>query len=292
MEKSKLMLYGVARYLCIAFFLNIACLIFGVSVIWPLTPIVLVLVAIFLGLAFPRRPKGRWQRFREVIVYFLSAFHLLLVGLWMHFVLGYFGMALNARFGAMTNGADHVVIRDGGGLCHSNSDREPSLCEITNKEEIAGLNALFRFSGSKLLRCRCCGYPGVDWWRGGKRIASLSIHHGEAVRVDGEGFDWRLTRDSGQLIEKWLKEHCGVSSKDGASPMYLKCRFSRYDLAAAAESFMKANDGKHPTMDELRAQFNRIGKSIPSCPASGKYALTFDKDGTVHVTCSILRHNQ
>ena len=110
--------------------------------------------------------------------------------------------------------------------------------------------------------------------------------------MEGKGCDWRLTLDSGQHIEKWLKEHCGVSSKDGASPTHLKCRLSRYELAAVVESFMKAKDGKLPTPEELRAQFNKIGKNIPSCPASGKYALTFDEDGTVHVTCSILRHNR
>ena len=291
MEKIKLMLYGVARYLCIAFFLNIACLIFGVSVIWPLTPIALVAIAVLLGLAFPRRPKGRWQGFRETIVYFLSAFHLLLVGLWMHFVLGYFGMALNARFRAMTDCADRVVIYDNVGFCHAAPTEEPALYETTNKAEIVEFNALFRFAGTTL-QCKCCGYPGVYWWRDGKRIGALSIHHGKAVRVEGKGCDWRLTLDSGQHIEKWLKEHCGVSSKDGASPTPLKCRLSRYELAAAVESFMKAKDGKRPTPEELRAQFNKIGKNIPSCPASGKYALTFDEDGTVHVTCSILRHNQ
>ena len=65
------------------------------------------------------------------------------------------------QFRAMVRNADRVVIRDGGGLCHSNPDREPSLYEITNKTEIAEFNRLFRFS-SQTMQCKCCSNPRHD----------------------------------------------------------------------------------------------------------------------------------
>ena len=147
-EKLKLRLYGVARLLCAALIVNAVCLFTLVSFRYLSVPALVALAAIALGLAFPRRPKGRWQRLRESVVCTVAVLHLLLVGLWLHFVVGWFGIGINSRFRAMVEDADRVVIRDGGGLCHSDPDREPSICEITDKAEIAEFNAMFRFSGT------------------------------------------------------------------------------------------------------------------------------------------------
>lgn len=285
----KLRLYGVAWYLCVAFFMNIACLFLGITLLWLETPVVLALFAIFIGLAFPRRPKGRWQRIREIAVYFIAVAHLLIIGLWLHYVIGYFGIDM-ARFRAMVKDADRIVIRDGGGLCHSDLDKEPSLYEITNRTEIAEFNAMFRFSGT-CMPCMCCGYPGVDWWRDGKRIAVSAIHHGSALRVEGKVCDWRLAISSGRRIDRWLQDHCHISSKDsGGLPIYMECDIFREDFEKVAGDFMKANGGRQPSLEEVYAEYEKKGGKRHSCPTGGEYSLTFDEDGKARVMCSV-HHN-
>ena len=110
---AKQRLYGIARYLCAGLFINIACLCFQVSFYFLSVPVIVVFVAIVLGLMSPRRPAGRFQ----ALVCFFALVHLAIVGLWLHFILGYFGIMMNARFAAMVKDADRIVIRDGGGLC-------------------------------------------------------------------------------------------------------------------------------------------------------------------------------
>ena len=109
---AKQRLYGIARYLCAGLFINIACLCFQVSFYFPAVPVIVALVAVVLGLMSPWRPAGRFQ----TLVCFFALVHLAIVGLWLHFILGYFGIMMNARFAAMVKDADRIVIRDGGGL--------------------------------------------------------------------------------------------------------------------------------------------------------------------------------
>ena len=282
---AKQRLYDIARYLCAGLFINVACLCFQVSFYFPAVPVIVALVAVVLGLMSPRRPAGRFQ----TLVCFFALVHLAIVGLWLHFILGYFGIMMNARFAAMVKDADRIVIRDGGGLCHSKLDMEPSLYEITNKTEIAEFNSMFQFSGTSL-PCMCCGYPGVDWWRDGKRIVVSALHHGRALRVEGKGYNWRLATSSRQHIDKWLKEHCGVSCSNGGFPMYRQCACERYELQAEAQKFMQTHDGRRPTMGDVCVEIRNAGKSFPSCPVGGKYSLTFTEDGTAHVSCSVPFH--
>ncbi len=198
---------------------------------------------------------------------------------------------LNMQFRAMVRNADRVVIRDGGGLCHSNPDREPSLYEITNKTEIAEFNQMFRFS-SQTMRCRCCGYPGVDWWRNGMRIAVSALHHGTALRIEGKSFDWRLSPSSQERIKEWLKTHCGEQSQ-GGYPMYRRCFENRGYLEMEAWDWPKTNGGRKPDIADLRdsAKKKWSDERDLSCPAGGKYSLFFDENGAPHVSCSIPRHD-
>ncbi len=208
---------------------------------------------------------------------------LLLIGLWLHFVVGWFGIGINSRFRAMVEDADRVVIRDGGGLCHSDPDREPSICEITDKAEIAEFNAMFRFSGTRL-PCMCCGYPGIDWWRDGKRIAVSALHHGTALRIEGKGCDWRLTPDSSFRIVKWIKDRCNLDPD--STRLFMDCSLARRELAAAADSWSAQNGGRRPTMDDLRAHFTGKGEPFPSCPLGGVYSLSLGEDGLHRAACS------
>ena len=185
------------------------------------------------------------------------------------------------NFRSAIKDADRIVIRDGGGLCHSKPDNEPEIFEITNKAEIAAFNDMFKFSG-QTMPCMCCGYPGIDWWRDGKRVVVSAVHHGQALRVTGFWGDLQLTFGSRRLVQEWLKENCGLTGSS-SMPRYKYCRYRRYAVERAAQDFATANDGKKPTMDDLRDEFKKNGKEFPSCPAGGEYSLTYGEDGRPEV---------
>ncbi len=282
----KARLYGVAWYLCIAFFLNVICLFTLFSSRHPLTPVVVALVAVVAGFACPKRPAVRYRWLRVALVAIVALVHLAFIGMWMYIVLGWLCMEQNMRFRAKVESADRIVIRDGGGLCHSNPDKEPVLYEITNKAEIAEFNSMFRFCGT-CPECMCCGYPGIDWWRDGKRIAISALHHGYALRVEGDSCDLHLCVNTGGLICKWLKDR-GIDCDDGGFPRHVQCGINRRGMVAAVQQRMRENGGRRPTIEDLRKEWAVYWKTdFPSCPSGGEYSLSFGDDGSIAVTCSV-----
>ena len=223
------------------------------------------------------------------LVWFFAVVHLLILGFWVYFSTGFFGLLFDAGFKADVKDADRVVIRDGGGLCHSKPDKEPSLYEITNRAEIAAFNEMFKFSRREM-PCKCCGYPGIDWWRDGQRIAVAGIHHHRKLRISGRSGDLNFTAESGRRIQEWLETHCGFT-RDEDSPRHFRCRMARTEIEGAALCWTKTNEGKKPTIDTLRAEFKKSGKKFPSCPAGGEHSLTYGEDGTPMVKCTAPRHD-
>ena len=148
-----------------------------------------------------------------------------LAALWHGSLVG--GRTRTLAFQAEIADADRVVIRKGGGGCHGDPDKDDVLYVITNKTELAEFGKMFRFSGSSM-PCACCGYPGVDWWKGNKRLVLSAIHHGHALGVKGfPGINLRLSSSSRLALSKWFKEHCGIDiendggwtdHRDDASP--------------------------------------------------------------------------
>ena len=114
---------GAARCLCITFLLNLVCIAFAPLFGYACAPVAVALASIALGIAFSRRLVAKRSGFGGA--YFFAALHLAVVMLWIHFILGYFGLAMNVRFNAIVQGSDRVVIRDGGGGCC-----QGSLCPI------------------------------------------------------------------------------------------------------------------------------------------------------------------
>ncbi len=220
-----------------------------------------------------------------------AAFVLLAVGFLLYFLL--YSFTLNMQFRAMVNDADRVVIRDGGNLCcNSDPDRQPVLYEITNKSEIAEFNLLFSFS-SRTRQCKCCGYPGIDWWRDGKRRTVAAIHHGTALRIEGKSFDWRLSPRSQERIKEWLRTHCGEYAAEDRMPMYQECEVNRLELEEEARNWPKTNGGRKPSISDLKDRVKEkwSGERDLSCPAGGEYSLSFDENGDPHVSCTIPRHD-
>ena len=277
---------GAARCLCITFLLNLVCIVFVAPFGYAQAPVVVALAAITLGLAFSRRLTAKRNDFK--VAKFFAVLHLAAVMLWIHFILGYFGLVMNARFNAIVQGSDRVVIRDGGGGCCCSIDEDPVLYEITNKTEIAKFNEMFRFS-ERQTRCRCCGFPGVDWWRDGKRIAVMAMHHGKALRVEHERLDWRFADGSRRLIGEWLKDH-GINSTEGG-PLHLRCRNGRVALATVAQQWAASHNGALPTMEKVREEAGKLIRGVhQSCPSGGEYSLTVGEDGLVDVSCSAPGH--
>ena len=92
------------------------------------------------------------------------------------------------KFKELTGTADRIVIREGGFDCCGKvgtTEKDGKwLLVITNAAEIAEFNALFEFT-EDCGECMCCGYPGIDWYRKGKRITLTAMQHGHSLRWKG-----------------------------------------------------------------------------------------------------------
>lgn len=284
--------YGAVRGLALSFWMPFVCMALSQAISFPYLPLVAATVVALVGALVPGRPhagKSAWRIVRELLAWLFAAVHFAVVVLWLYFATGAFGFGTNPVFQASVKDADRIVIRDGGGPCHSDPDKEPSLLEITNKAEIAAFNEMIEFSGRKM-QCKCCGYPGIDWWRDGRRVVVSALHHGYALRVEGYVGDLRLSVESSRRLQKWLEENCGVTEGNGC-PRYQDCRYGRDMIEAVAQNLVTTGVERKPTLSDLRREFKKIGGKFPSCPAGGKYSLTYGEDGAPTVKCSVPRHD-
>ncbi len=118
----------------------------------------------------------------------------------------------NPEFQHAIKGADRIVIRNGGFNCCGNDvDAQSILLEITDKEEIDEFNRSMKFQHRFMISfetpCRCCGFPGIDWYRGTERIALTGMQHGRAVRWAGFRADESLTLEAAQWFESFRREN-------------------------------------------------------------------------------------
>ena len=111
-------------------------------------------------------------------------------------------------------GADRIVIRNGGhDSCRNDVDTQEVLAEITDSQGIEEIsqNLTFQRRYQSILptvaQCSCCGYPGIDWYRDGRRIALTSIQHGAAVQCAGFDHDARLSTHSSRWLAPFLDLH-------------------------------------------------------------------------------------
>jgi hypothetical protein len=110
--------------------------------------------------------------------------------------------------------ADRVVVRDGGFDCCGPVDNEDVLFEVANLSEIQELHANLKFEEQQTRRaCMCCGFPGIDWYRGKDRLALAAVQHGKAIRWKGCPGDMAMTRESSEWLVAWLTRH-GVNKTE------------------------------------------------------------------------------
>lgn len=137
-------------------------------------------------------------------------------------------------FGPAIAGADRIVVRADGFDCCGPVDETNVLFVVTEPEEIADVANHIRFlsrttTNSLWESCMCCGGPGIDWYKGTKRIVFTAMQHGHAIRWRGFstmcilGFragygDGPLTEDSQAWLKEWFQSHeVGKKKKESAN---------------------------------------------------------------------------
>ena len=104
--------------------------------------------------------------------------------------------------------ADRIVVRDGGFDCCGPVDGQKILFEVSGRGEIAEVcEHLHIIDGVPSGECMCCGYPGIDWYRGRARIALTSVQHGFALRWNGFPGDAHFTEESARWLRQWFDRH-------------------------------------------------------------------------------------
>lgn len=129
--------------------------------------------------------------------------------------------------------ADRIVVRAGGFDCCGSVKHDPLLFSVTDPKAVAEVAAHIQFEPITVVNsfaesCLCCGYPGMDWYKGKTRIALTALQHGRAIRWNGFttarflgiaiGYgDLPLTAESHDWLEKWF-EGRGVDTKGSVPP--------------------------------------------------------------------------
>jgi len=140
--------------------------------------------------------------------------------------------------------ADRIVVRDGGFNCCSSVKGQPILLTVTNPVEIKEIFDHIQFvpmTNEILSGCLCCGYPGVDWYRGRKRLALTSIQHGMAIRWKHFATDYigpfptygdaPLTLESAIWINGWMTERLPADKAAEANDTLIRLKqFANHGL--------------------------------------------------------------
>lgn len=104
---------------------------------------------------------------------------------------------------------DRIRVRSGG-TCHRRPDRERTLFEVRDKNEIrntiAAISIDDRQSG---FHCMCCGDPTFEFYAGKQLLGAVGFHHSRSLRwADGKwAGDGLLTPRSAEALCVWLDHH-------------------------------------------------------------------------------------
>jgi hypothetical protein len=157
--------------------------------------------------------------------------------------------------------ADKVVVRDGGFDCCGKVDGDKILFTVTDPEEVKQVAAHLEFqsvttTNSLYESCMCCGSPGIDWYRDGRRIALTAVQHGHGIRWRGFatsrilgiqiGYgDGPLTKGSADWLVGWLAEHGVTGPKEEAEKE--QRRTEERERARAKQDGKTTNNTVEPT---------------------------------------------
>ena len=171
-----------------------------------------------------RRRKINWRVLAIVIALVLPLLIITLPFYWqaIYIFSGHVPIIYGGQLHRATTQADRIVFRNGGFDCHGSVDDDPILYTVTDPAEIDLIRSKIRFKWrlywySHGRTCMCCGYPGMDWYKGTDRLALTSIQHGKRIRWKGfstrrfarlrSGYgDADLTEASAQWLQHWLQD--------------------------------------------------------------------------------------
>jgi hypothetical protein len=137
-------------------------------------------------------------------------------------------------FSAAVARADKIVVRDGGFDCCRKVDDDKVFFTVTDPVEVRKIASHFQFqprttTNSFYETCMCCGSPGIDWYRGNRRIALTAVQHAQGIRWRGfstarilgirVGYgDGPLTKESAEWLIGWFDQHGVAGPKKEAEP--------------------------------------------------------------------------
>jgi hypothetical protein len=133
-------------------------------------------------------------------------------------------ITISTQYNEAIAGADKLVIRAGGFNCCGDVSNNKVLLTVSDPQSLKDIKEHIVFRNHTIKHsydesCMCCGYPGLDWYKGNHRIVLSSVQHGHAIRWKGftslrlfylfKVFygDAPLTEESAQWLNQWLKEH-------------------------------------------------------------------------------------
>jgi hypothetical protein len=100
-------------------------------------------------------------------------------------------------------GATHVRVRSDG---WNDSSQDKTLVEVQDGAQVQALiDSIHINEAAPEFHCMCLGAPILEFYRGDRRVVTLSMHHGEAVRWGAvwPGDVW-LTESSAESLCRWL----------------------------------------------------------------------------------------
>jgi len=178
--------------------------------------------------------------------------------------------------------ADRIVVRDGGFDCCGPVDDEAVLFQVTDPAEIKAVSGKIEFVSTQG-PCNCCGFPGIDWYRGKDRLALTAVQHGRAIRFRND--DFRLSNQSRKWLVGWLVQH-GVSETEiqggcGGPRRDLRREAVRFKLAQSCVAQGRAHAAKGE-LDAAIADFTEAVKhEVNFAPAYYYRGLVYEKNGNL-----------
>lgn len=104
--------------------------------------------------------------------------------------------------------ADRIVVRDGGVEKWLSVRKHAILFTVTEQNEVNEVRSHLNFTTPFSSACMCVGYPGIDWYRGKKRLALTAVKHGQGLACKrSKGYHAMLEPESQMWLANWLASH-------------------------------------------------------------------------------------
>jgi len=105
--------------------------------------------------------------------------------------------------------SDRIVVRDGGLDCCKNIDKDTILYDTSDAYDVNLFLTKFNLNNYQrpVENANCCGWPGIDFYKGRKKLATTSLKGCKLIKWEGIPSDAVLTTGSQKWIKAWLIEN-------------------------------------------------------------------------------------